>query len=89
MKRIWLAFALTICLALTLVATYLLPPSALAATGSASCGAREDAYCSAHTCVCIDGSGCTGFDSGGNVVSTARCSDQPVKKIAVAQPRPF
>jgi hypothetical protein len=90
MKRVWLASLLATCLGLVVATTYFDPPTAFAATGSASCGNRENATCDAYTCVCIDGSGCTGFDANGGVTSTSRCSDQPVRIFAQAPPtRPF
>lgn len=90
MKRVWLASLLATCLGFVVATSYLSdPPSAFAANGSASCGAREDATCSAHTCVCEDGVGCTGFDENLNVVSNSSCADQPLKKAPTTPFRPF
>lgn len=65
------------CLLLTPVLIWLTATRNVAAeTGSASCGGKRTVTCNAYRCVCIDNSGCTGYDIRGNVVQDEPCDGE-------------
>lgn len=60
-------------LVLVLVCLVSPPVSSAGETKTANCPGGRTVSCSAHRCVCVENSGCTGYDSQGNVTSDNPC----------------
>lgn len=59
---------------LLIVACLATAPAVLASPGNtANCGGGRTVSCSAYRCVCIDNTGCTGYDTSGKKVEDNPC----------------
>jgi hypothetical protein len=78
MKKAWKVYALTACLGLSVVSTWLVlsPIPVLAAEGTADCGGFTKVRCATNAvrCVCQDGVGCTSYFADGST-SEAKCKN--------------